>query len=320
LDLIRERCRWVAGEARSVRIDPDGVSAYAESLAASSALRTVAATSDPGRHRIGDDETTAAFVISLDAINFGSGWFPTIRKRPGMSGYHTIASAWREHHERDRALGARSLTELTRADCCAIFDQVDDEEEPATELMELYTSALNDLGAFVLEEHEGSFLALVAAAGHSADALVGILDRMPYFHDVAEYHGVDVPLYKRAQIAALDLSVAFDGQGPGRFVDLDRLTMFADNLVPHVLRVDGVLDVDADLGDRIDAGTLIAPGTDQEIELRACAVHAVELLVAAVGERGVETTAGALDTLLWNRGAAERYKSRPRHRTRTVAY
>lgn len=310
----------MADVARDVHIDPDGVSAYAAALAASSSLDRADDGSDPGRHRLGDDEATAAFVIGLDAINFGSGWFPTLRKRPGLSGYHTVATAWRELQEAEGPLDPCRLTELTRADCCRIFDQPDDEDEPAAELMELFASALNDLGAFVLEEHGGSFLGLVDAAEGSAGSLVEILDRIPYFHDVAEYRGVDVPLYKRAQITAMDLSVAFGGVGPGRFDDLDRLTMFADNLVPHVLRLDGVLHVDAELVARIDAGTLIPPGTDEEVELRACAVHAVELLVAALRDHGVETTSAALDTYLWNRGAGARYKARPRHRTRTVAY
>jgi hypothetical protein len=320
LDLVRERCLWVATVAEHVRIDPDGVSAYAEALAPAVARGSSEANHDPGRQARGSDEATAAFVMSLDAINFGSGWFPTLRKRPGLSGYHTVATSWREHHDRAGPLDADALTALTRAECCAIFGQVDDEDEPAAELMELFASALNDLGAFLLEEHDGTFLSVIDAAGGSAEALVGILDRIPFFHDVAEYRGVDVPLYKRAQITALDLSVAFDGQGPGRFDDLHRLTMFADNLVPHVLRIDGVLHVDDDLVARIDAGDLIPAGTPEEVELRACAVHAVELLVAELASLGVDTTAGGLDTLLWNRGAAERYKARPRHRTRTVAY
>ncbi len=41
----------------------------------------------------------------------------------------------------------------------------------------------------------------------------------------------DRGFYKRAQIVASDLALA----GVARFADLDRLTIFADNLVPHVL-------------------------------------------------------------------------------------
>jgi len=90
----------------------------------------------------------------------------------------------------------------------------------------------------------------------------------------------------------------------------------ADNLVPHVLRIDGVLRLDPALVARIDAGELLEHGARDEVEIRACAVHAVELLVAAHGA----TTAAAVDDVLWRRGGAPRYKAHPRHRARTSAY
>jgi len=49
------------------------------------------------------------YVITLDAINFGSGWFPYVEKRPGLSGYFTVAHALREHFE---ARGPWSAAEL----------------------------------------------------------------------------------------------------------------------------------------------------------------------------------------------------------------
>jgi hypothetical protein len=67
---------------------------------------------------------------------------------------------------------------------------------------------------------------------------------------------------------------------------------------------------------RIDAGTLIEHDSPEEVEIRACALHAVELLVQAHGN----TTATAVDNALWNRGAGARYKAQPRHRARTTAY
>jgi hypothetical protein len=315
-DEIRDRCRWVAEQATHVQIDLEQLEAYAAALPVDS---LGAKGDDPGRQGLGDEESTVSFVVSLDAVNFGSGWFPTLRKRPGMSGYHTIATALREHVTETGPLTAERLTAIDRPACCAIFGQ-DDDDSPAAELMELFASAFCDLGAFLLERYDGRFLTLVADADHSAERLVGILAEMPFFHDVSEYRGVDVPFYKRAQITSLDLSMAFDGHGPGRFDDLHRLTMFADNLVPHVLRVDGVLTYDAELARRIHTGELIAPGTAEEIEIRACGVHAVELLRHALGTRGVTVTSGQLDTYLWNAGAADRYKAVARHRTRTVCY
>jgi hypothetical protein len=49
-------------------------------------------------------------------------------------------------------------------------------------------------------------------------------------------------------------------------------------------------------------------------------VHAVERLVALLGERGTPTTAHHLDHVLWDRGQEPRYKARPRHRARSVFY
>ncbi len=86
--------------------------------------------------------------------------------------------------------------------------------------------------------------------------------------------------------------------------------------MPHVLRVDGVLAVDPGLAARIERGELLEQGSPEEVELRACSVHGVELLVAARGS----TTAAAVDDALWNRGAGARYKAIPRHRARTTAY
>ena len=54
-----------------------------------------------------DLETRAAYWLTLDAINFGSGWFPTLRKRDGRSGYNTIAAAWRARFAADRRAADR---------------------------------------------------------------------------------------------------------------------------------------------------------------------------------------------------------------------
>ena len=121
-----------------------------------------------------------------------------------------------------------------------------------------------------------------------------------------------MPFYKRAQIAAADLHLA--GIAPAE--DLDRLTLFADNLVPHVLRLDGVLEFDERLVGRIDAGFLLEHDSPEEVEIRACALTAVELLV----EARPDLNAAVVDNILWNRGGLPRYKARPRHRARTTAY
>ncbi len=96
--------------------------------------------------------------------------------------------------------------------------------------------------------------------------------------------------------------------------------MCADNLVPPVLRLDGVLWFEPALVTAIESEALIEHGSPQEVEIRACAVHAVELLARSASLQGLALTPAAIDQTLWSRGQEPRYKAVPRHRSRSTAY
>jgi Potential Queuosine, Q, salvage protein family len=273
LDEVRSNCRSIAETAGHVTIDLD---AWREPPA------------------VGPDEPApggADHVLQLDAINFGSGWFPTLRKRPGLSGYRTVAAAFAEH-------GPWTNAELRTLDAAAVAAVLG--QDAGHPLMRLYAEALRELGRFLRGR---SALDVVEEAGGSAERLAGLLARGMRFFD-------DRGFYKRAQIVPSDLALA----GLAEFDDLDRLTIFADNLVPHVLRVDGVLRYDPALAARIDAGELLPQG-QAEREIRACALHACEQIAERTG-----IPPRVLDIRLWNRGQAPEYKAVPRHRTRSVYY
>jgi len=315
-DQVRERCAHVAERGRFVRIQHERIDAYAGSLL----VETPApAELDPAHHYVGHGPDTVAFILTLDAVNFGSGYFPYLKKRPGMSGYFTVASSLNDYFVAHGTLSPERLAALSADDCCGLFGQ-DRENETALELMGLFASALNDLGRLVTERFEGRFVRLVEEAEESAERLVQILAGMPFYRDVQRYGDLDVPFYKRAQLTVADLSLAFDGSGSGRFRDLDQLTIFADNLVPHVLRMDGILEYDLGLLARIDQEELIEAGSAEEIEIRACAVAAVERIRGEVARDGANVTSMNLDYRLWNRGQGTSYKARPRHRCRCVFY
>ena len=291
-DQVRATCGQIAATARSVRIDLD-------------ALETL----EPGplpeldaeRHYLeGEPEAVARYMLALDAINFGSGWFPTLRKRRGLdgtavSGYFTVAWGLAD---RFRALGPWSNAELRGMRTEEIADVLGQARDH--ELMALFAQALRQLGVFLGDR---SALDAVAAAEGSAVRLAEQLaSGMTMFSDPG--------FYKRAQIAGSDLQLA----GVATFHDIDRLSIFADNLVPHVLRCDGVLVYDERLAAHIDAGRMLRPGP-QEREIRACAVHACALIAQRTGmsERDI-------DNALWTRGGAPEYKALPRHRCRTIFY
>jgi hypothetical protein len=295
-DEVRAGCAWVAGRARFVRIEADAIEPYAQGLTAGEPEEPVTPA---------EPEAAAAFAICMNAINFGSGWWPTIRKRPGHSGYATMAAGV---EERFASVGPWTAEELTGMDADAIAAVVG--QDPEHPLMPQFAAALRDAGEHLLSEHGGRFLGVVGSAD-SIPALAEVLAGWDSFADVSKYEGCEVPFFKRAQLAAADLHRAGGADLPG----VEQLTAFADNLVPHVLRVDEVLQLDSDLTARIEAEEQLAHGSPEEVELRACAVHAIELLAAAS-----DLTPAEIDSALWNRGRNPRYKSLPRPRSRNTAY
>jgi hypothetical protein len=258
------------------------------------------------------EEDAVAHVVAWNAVNFGSGWFPLLAKRPGLSGARTLAAALADHVAAHGAPGAEWLAAADAATCAAVFGQP--HPGPVDDLLGLFARAWNDL-ATLLAAHGGSAAGLVRSAGGSAERLAATLATMPLARDVATHGGEPVPLLKRAQITASHLAQATGGTGLGRFHDLDRLTAFADNLVPHTLRTLGVLRYDGALAARIAAGELLAPGEPAEVEVRACGLHAVELLAERTGQ-----SPAALDHQLWQRGQSPAVKATPRHRCRCTWY
>jgi hypothetical protein len=316
-DEVRASCAQIAAEARSVRIDINAAAQFKP--ADPPAL-------NPEYHYLeGEPADVADYMLTLDTINFGSGWFPTLRKREldgrPVSGYFTVSWALADHV---RAHGPPTGAWLSRVSTVEIAEIL--AQSPDNELMSLYSQALRSLGRFLsgtpasesstvrsersapsrqasCEQNPRRTLDLVAEAGRSAERLAEMLALgMAMFNDRG--------FYKRAQIVANDLALA----GVAEFIDLDRLTIFADNLVPHVLRRDGVLIYDKQLAARIDRGEHLALG-GVEREIRACALHACELISQRSG-----VPARTIDTWLWTRGQAPEYKAHPRHRCQTVFY
>ena len=280
---VRRSCAEVAAGARWVRIDPE----------ATSATSGVAGLNADQHFLEGGPEEVARYVLILDAINFGSGWFPTLRDgtTDGMTERLTA-----DVRARGRPWTAAELRALEPVDVAAVLA-----EDPAHPLMGHYARGLRELGALLGDR---GALDLVADARGSAARLAALLAAgLPSFAD----HG----FYKRAQITANDLVLA----GVADFDDVDDLTVFADNLLPHVLRLDGVLVLDDELAARIDRGEPLEAGSAMERELRACAVHACEGLAHRLG-----VPPRLLDNWLWNRGLEPAYAARPAHLTRTLFY
>ena len=143
---------------------------------------------------------------------------------------------------------------------------------------------------------------------------------------------------KRAQIVVADVWACFDGQGLGRFDDIDSITMFADYRVPQALVHFGCLRYSDELTEALRQGVRLQPGERREMEIRAGSIWAVERVVQELrrsigvaqqqqqpqGRAGPAHRVNAIlvDFWLWDTAKRERDAMAhvPIHKTRGIMY
>ncbi len=265
---------------------------------------------------------TVFYLLILDSLNFCF-WAPAGQRKweidydGKISGYFALAAALKRALETGTPLtDAKYLAALSLSELRRILGG-----RGELQLLDRRREALNELGEVLRQEYGGQAHRLVEAGGGSAVELVRLLVReLRSFRDVAEYGDRKICFYKRAQIFAADLWGAFGGKRWGSFADIDRLTAFADYKLPQVLRHLGILRYAPKLAQKIDRREVLPAGSPEEIELRATAVWAVELLRQELSRRGRDLRAVELDWLLWGLGQQAEFKEKPHHRTVTVCY
>ena len=87
-----------------------------------------------------------------------------------------------------------------------------------------------------------------------------------------------------------------------------------------MLRELGVISYRPDLAEKIDRGLGLDPGGEDEIEIRAMTVWAVEKFREAFGNAGRTVTSLQIDNWLWQLGQNDRFRRKPYHRCRTIFY
>jgi len=101
--------------------------------------------------------------------------------------------------------------------------------------------------------------------------------------------------------------------------------MFADYRVPQILLAHHVLHYSPPLQEKITQGVVLPPGSEEEVEIRAATVQAVESLKEEISRSsssggGGRIIAVVLDWLLWQEGEKLKDEIPPHHRTLTIYY
>ncbi|HVB62474.1 MAG TPA: queuosine salvage family protein [Ktedonobacteraceae bacterium] len=273
-------------------------------------------------HFFDGTERSANWILALDAMNFcfwaeqdQPRWRITY-KGETLNGYLAEAAALTRAIEDGLPLwDAAFLAQLSSETLASIF-----RGEQTIPLFEQRLQNAREVGRVLLEQFDGQFTNVITAAESNAVKLALLITlHFSSFHDVALYRGQPVRFYKRAQLCVSDIQSAFKGQSWGKITDMDQLTAFADYKVPQALRHFGILDYAPELAQQVDSQSVLAEGSEEEIEIRAATIWACEFLRRQLLTLDYPLTAAEIDQRLWLL-AQNSADMRPYHRTRTQFY
>ncbi|MCY3634367.1 MAG: hypothetical protein OXH23_02025 [bacterium] len=212
------------------------------------------------------------------------------------------------------------LAEISRAELGRVFSG--NIEIP---MLDERVEILNTAGRTLADRYDGSAHRFVAdcAPAMYADAN-GLLERLvvefPRFNDVSTHEGHKVQLHKLAQLWLWQMHMALASGGAFAVADLDRMTAFADYIVPVALRLMGILSYSPELEAAINHGELIPADSAEEVEIRAHTLYATALLTDAINRirpPSQSLVVPQLDFRLWKAYHATFW---PHHLTRTIMY
>ncbi len=261
------------------------------------------------------------FVLTATCINFAFTDFETrVRWEVSHDG-RTLADADGMHFCLQRALAdgvpvldGSWLSQVTEEQLREIFRGGNSE----LQLLDDRARIWRDVGAVLVERYDGRFWNVFVSAGSCAEFLDILTRDFPRFDDAATYDGETVRFWKLAQLSVWILEATLPG-GVG-FGDLDRLTAFADYIVPAALRVLGITRYSDELETAIRDGRPIEAGSPWEVEIRAHTIFACEELTRCVNELRppeLQVIVPQVDARLWVPFHRTHY---PHHLTRTIYY
>jgi hypothetical protein len=186
-------------------------------------------------------------------------------------------------------------------------------------------AVLHQIGAVLADKYDGRFHKFVQACSPRLyDGGNGVIERMvkefPRFNDVSEFEGHEIKFYKLAQLGVWMLYSTLHKSGKFRLDDAEKMTAFADYIVPVGLRLLGITWYSPELENVINAHQLIARDSRREIEIRAHCLYATALLAEEVNKhRGPkeQVIIPQIDARLWTHYHTTSW---PHHLTQTIMY
>jgi hypothetical protein len=217
-------------------------------------------------------------------------------------------------------LDGKFLAGVTRSEMERIF-AANIELPMLDEKMEIW----HQVGAVLAEKYRGRFHNFVKSCPPRIyDNGAGLIDRMvkefPRFNDVSPYDGATIKIYKLPQLGTWFVYSALRKSGQFPLADVDKMTAFADYIVPVALRLLGIMSYSPELEHAINTYQMIPRDSRQEVEIRAHCIYASALLCEEVNSRrpkDQQIIIPQIDARLWTHYHTTWW---PHHLTRTIMY
>jgi len=184
---------------------------------------------------------------------------------------------------------------------------------------------LHQVGATLQSKYAGRFHNSVRSCSPRLyDNGNGLIDRLvvefPRFNDISIYDGHTVKIYKLPQLATWFLYTSLRKSGKFRIEDIEKMTAFADYIVPVGLRLLGIASYSAELENAINSHQLIPRDSRQEIEIRGHCIYALAVLAEEINRLRppeLQVITPQLDARLWTHYHTTWWAH---HLTKTIMY
>ena len=217
-------------------------------------------------------------------------------------------------------LDGKFLAKITRSDMEKIF--AGNIEMP---MLDEKTALLQQAGAILTAKYGGRYYNFIrSCAPRLYDNGNGLVERLaaefPRYNDISNFEGHQIKFYKLTQLGFWQI---YAGLGPGgafRLEDPQKMTAFADYIVPVALRLMGMTSYSPALEHAINTYQMIPRDSTQEVEIRAHCLYATALLTDEINKRRPaerQIIIPQIDARLWTHFHTTEW---PHHLTRTIMY
>jgi hypothetical protein len=267
------------------------------------------------------------FVLVADSIDTAFTDFSTHEKfQVDFAGQHwsdsdaEFACLKRALDEGKPILDGKYLAKISRSELDEIF--AGNIKMP---MLDEKLAVLHQVGAVLADKYDRRFHKFVQACSPRLyDRGNGLIERMvmefPRFNDVSEFERHEIKFYKLAQLGLWMLYSTLHKSGKFRLDDPEKMTAFADYIVPVGLRLLGITSYSPELENAINTHQLIPRDSQREIEIRAHCIYATALLAEEINKlRGPKERViiPQIDARLWTHYHTTSW---PHHLTQTIMY